>query len=149
MILSIFKRLNIPLEHYDYVYKLIFYHGLPKELNNCKDSGYRRFGNLIGKDIEDLILFCKCDLTSTDLQKKERQKKHYDSVYNIIIEIRKKDEIAKWKCPIDGSIIMEYFGFPAGKMVGDIKNKIITAIKSGEIDDNYETAFEYMKQIKI
>ncbi len=149
MIKHIFKRFNLPEDKYEYVYKLIYNHGFPKELSkNVTDSALRRFALEIGDELEDLILFCKCDLTSKNLEKTTRQSKAYDDVYNAIINIRKLDEIAKWRCPIDGNIIMQYFGVK-GKEVGLIKNKIEKAIKSGEIEDSYENAFEYMKQIKL
>lgn len=149
MLQPIFKRLELPEDKYDYVHKLIVNHGFPKELTkNVTDSGLRRFGNEIGDDLEDLILFCKCDLTSKNLEKKTRQYKGYDDVYNAIIKIREKDEIAKWRCPIDGVMIMDYFDVK-GKEVGIIKSKIESAIKNGEIADNYDAAFEYMKTIKL
>ncbi len=149
MLLNIFKRLDIPMDNYDYVYKLIINHGFPKELSkDVTESALRRFGNDIGSDLEDLILFCKCDLTSKNLEKKERQTKAYQNVYDAIIKVRQDDELAKWRCPIDGIVIMDYFGVK-GRTVGEIKNKIIDAIKSGEIEDSYEKAFEYMKKITI
>ncbi len=149
MLPIIFKRLNIPMDNYDYVHKLIINHGFPKELSkNVTDSALRRFGNDLGNDLEDLILFCKCDLTSKKLDKKERQSKGYDDVYTAIIKIREADEIAKWRCPIDGNLIMEYFGVK-GRAIGEIKNQIETAIKTGKISDSYDEAFEYMKNIKI
>lgn len=149
MLLTIFKRLNIPMDNYDYVHKLVVNHGFPKELSkNVTDSALRRFGNDLGSDLEDLILFCKCDLTSKNIEKKNRQSKGYDDVYNAIIKIRQEDEVAKWRCPIDGNLIMNHFGVK-GSMVGKIKSQIEDAIKTGAIPDSYDAAFEYMKQIKI
>jgi tRNA nucleotidyltransferase (CCA-adding enzyme) len=148
MLSKIFKRLDIPQEYYAYVHKLIIYHGIPKELTkSVTDSALRRFSKEIGDDLEDLIIFSKCDLTTKQIDKKERQLIDLEKVYNQIIELRRKDEIAKWRCPIDGNIIMEYFGV-TGSKVGIIKNKIIDAIKSGEVKDDYNDAFEYMKKLK-
>lgn len=150
MLPVIFKRLNLPLDKYDYVHKLIVNHGLPKDLsNNVTESALRRLGNNLGKDLEDLILFCKCDLTSKNLEKKESQSKAYDNVYNAIINIREKDLIAQWRCPITGKDIMNYFNFKQGREIGLVKNEIIDAIKSGKIEDSYESAYEYMTKIKI
>ncbi len=149
MLLRIFKRLNIPNDKFDYVHKLIIYHGYPKSLTiEVSDSALRRFGKEIGEDLEDLILFCKCDLTSKKLDKKERQSKAYDDVYNATLKVREKDKIAEWRCPIDGNLIMEYFGTKEGRKIGIIKSKIIDAIKTGVIADSYDEAFEFMKKIK-
>lgn len=149
MLKSIFKRLDIPMDNYEYVYKLIINHGFPKELTkNVSDSALRRFGLDLGADLEDLILFCKCDLTSTNVEKKNRQIKSYEDVYNAIIKIRENDELAKWRCPIDGNMIMNYFGVK-GKEIGIIKSSIELAIKTGKIGDNYEEAFEYMKTLQV
>jgi poly(A) polymerase len=149
MILRIFKRLNIPTKYFDYVHKLVVYHGHPKALTiDVSESALRRFGKDVGNDLEDLILFCKCDITSKKLDKKERQIKAYEKVYTETLRVREKDKLAEWRCPIDGNHIMEYFGTKEGRKIGIIKNKIIDAIKSGEIADSYEEAFEYMKKIK-
>lgn len=150
MLKNIFNRLSIPEDKYDYVYKLIINHGFPKELDkrDVSDSALRRFGKDMGEDLEDLILFCKCDLTSKNIDKKNRQIKAYNRVYENIIRIRREDKLSEWRNPVDGNVIMEYFNVK-GKIIGEIKYKIETAIKSGEIGDNYEEAFEYMKSLKI
>ena len=150
MLKPIFKRLNLSFDKYDYVYKLIINHGIPKNLYSSKinisESALRRFGLDMGDDLHDMIMFCKCDITTTNKEKKNYQIDNYTKVYNSILEIRKKDELAKWRCPIDGNIIKDYFNI-TGKEIGVIKNIIIDAIKSGEINDNYDEAFEFMKNI--
>jgi tRNA nucleotidyltransferase/poly(A) polymerase len=148
MLAPIFKRLDINKDYYEYVHKLVTNHGYPKELTiNVSDSALRRFGNELGSELEDLFLFCKCDLTTANANKKERQINAYNNLYKEIIRVREEDEKAKWRCPIDGNLIMKHFGIK-GRAVGDIKLKVETAIKSGQIPDSYEAAFEYMKTLK-
>ncbi len=148
MLEKIFERLNIPLEYYDYVYNIVLYHGIPKELTkNVTESALRRFGKDIGENLEDLILFCKCDLTTKNQEKKQQQIKSYDNLYKNIIIVREKDDASKWRCPIDGNMIKEFFNVD-GREIGLIKNEIISAIKSGKINDDYESAYNFILEMK-
>lgn len=147
MLKPILKRLNIECD-YEYIYKIVKYHGIPKELSHSNDSAIRRFIKDFDNNIEDLVTFCKCDITTSNNEKKQRQIAYYDRFLQRVYELKKCDEDNKWRCVITGEDIIKYFNV-SGKDVGLIKNKIIEAIKGGIIPNEYEIAYEYMKKIQL
>lgn len=151
MVNEIFERLDLDFNQLEYVKCIVSEHGRMKELTESKevnDSAIRRFGNLVGEYLEDLTLFCKCDMTTKFEDKKIRMQTALDNVYQRVINVRIEDENAKWRSPINGQMIMNEFGIGPSIELGIIKMDIENAIKSGEIEDNYEAAYEYMLSIK-
>ena len=63
-------------------------------------------------------------------------------------DVKTRDEIKAFKCPVDGNIIMKELSLSEGKTVGKIKYEIEAAILDGKIKNDYKTAFEYMMKIK-
>lgn len=152
MLSDIFKRFDISKLNIPLIENIVLNHGFPKEFGKkseivVSDSALRRFDKSI-IDLEALILFCQCDLTTTNLEKLKRQRDFYTKVYDKILEIRQLDEESKWRCVITGNDIMEYHKV-SGKMVGQIKKILETAIHDNLVPNTYDEAYEYMKNIKI
>ena len=165
MIKPIFKRLDLDMSKLKYVIKLVKAHGKVKELTGndkdsdtmdntttkdfyVTDSAIRRFAKDMGDDVDDLILFCKCDLTTKYEIKKQRYVNDINLLSERISEIKKADEKAKWRSPITGQMIMDEYGLGQCREVGVIKSKIETAIKNGDIKDDYDEAYAYMLTLK-
>jgi len=151
MLRKIFNRLHIDKNDLKYVSLLIAEHGLPKELcdSNISDSAIRRFSKKLGKNLEDLILFCKCDITTKFDWKRIKQQNNMDELLVRINKLKEDDLKAEWRSPITGDVIMRHYGKIDGKDIGKIKSLVEKAIKSDVIPDSYDAAFEYMLKLDI
>ncbi|WP_212113157.1 HD domain-containing protein [Candidatus Shikimatogenerans silvanidophilus] len=150
MIPKIFKRLKLPLgEKMKYVKKIIKYSSRPISLikENITDSAIRRFLLEIGDNLEDLILLCKSDITTKNLEKQKKYSKNFDLVLEKIKKIKKKDKIRNWKSPISGYQIMDIFNITPCKKIGIIKSKIKEAIINGIIENEKKDILFFLEKI--
>ena|ERR1035437_6915893 len=147
---DVFNRFDLDKSKLEYVTKLIEYHGITKELTKeeVSESAIRRFSTELGEWVDDLILFCKCDMTTASYAKRQRFTNDLDRLKDKIINVRVKDEVAKWRSPIDGNFIMKELNIPPGRKLGLVKSEIERAIKAGEVEDNFDAAYKHLITIK-
>ena len=150
MVKSVFDRFDLDKSQLEYVIKLIEYHGIAKELtkDEVTDSAIRRLYTELGDWVDDLLLFCKCDMTTASYAKRQRFQNDLDRLKERILVVKNKDEADKWRSPIDGNFIMKELGITPGKRLGLIKSDIERAIKSGKVADNFNAAYVYFLSIK-
>lgn len=147
MVSPIFRRLKLPMnEKMKYVEKLVRLHQRPVALVNVEvsDSAIRRIVVDAGEDLNDLLLFCRCDITSRNEEKVARYLSNYAILEKRIKDVEERDNLRNWQPPVSGEMIMEAFGLAPGKEVGNIKNAIREAILEGIIPNEQEAALAYM-----
>lgn len=146
---GIFRRLKLPMgENMNFVQKLVRLHLRPISLAyEVTDSAIRRLLFEAGNDIDALMILCRADITSKNVEKVSRFLKNFDQVEQRMKEVEEKDHIRNFQPPVSGEDIMKELGVGPGKIVGIIKEKIKDAILEGEIRNNREEAWELMLKI--
>ncbi len=150
MMKGLFKRLKLPQTKLAYVENLVRLHLRPIALvdDEVTDSAIRRLIVTAGEDLDDLIKLCRADITSKNPNKVTRFLSNYDIVVEKIKEVEEKDELRAFQSPVSGDVIMKTCGLKPSRIVGEIKGAIEDAILEGDIENNYEAAFQFLLKIK-
>ncbi|HKP59148.1 MAG TPA: HDIG domain-containing protein [Polyangiales bacterium] len=136
------KRLGFSGELYERVHYLILYHLRASQYDGSwTDSAVRRFSREMGDGLTDLLDLSRADITT---KRPERRKKGLRQISELSGRIEKLVADDARLPPLSkgiGNSIMEHFGLPPSRRVGELKRLLETEIEQGTLearrDDQY------------
>ncbi len=143
---KIFRRMKLPMDHLDYVQRLVRLHQRPMMLvdEGVTDSAIRRLAVAAGEALDDLFVLCKADVTTKNPRLAERYTRNYDVVKAKVDAVAERDQLRSFQSPLRGEEIMSITGLPPSRTIGYIKWMIEEAILEGDIPNDVTAAKNYM-----
>ena len=150
MLRDVSKRMKLSKNLRDYLMTLTKLHLRPIALakKNITDKAIRRLMYEAGEYVDDLMILCRADITTKNEKKIKKYMKNFERVEQLMLDVKLRDEMKAFKSPVDGHVIMKTFALKGGAKIGQFKTRIEDAILDGEIKNDYESAYQYMMDIK-
>ena len=144
------KRMKLSNELTDYLCLMIKLHLRPISLakKGVTDSAVRRVMVEAGEYIDDLMVLCRADITTKNPKKVKQYLNNFKKVEEMVGDVKLRDELRAFQSPVRGDVIMKTLKLKPGRAVGEVKDAIENAILDGEIENNYDAAYEYMLTLK-
>ena len=104
------------------------------------DSAVRRFAREMGAHLDDLICLSKADITTKRPERKRHGLRQISDLAERVSELARLDAI---KPPLPtglGNAIMEAFGIPPSRLLGDIMHTLETHVKAGRLPAQADAA---------
>jgi poly(A) polymerase len=114
------------------------------------DSAVRRFAREMGANLDGLLCLSRADITTKRPEKKRRGINMIEELAGRITHLAAEDAEIEPLPKGVGNAIMESFGIPPSKRIGDIKRALELAVEAGEIPAEQESEYyiEFLAQNK-
>ena len=147
MIPSMFRRMKLPLDaKMKYVQKLVELHMRPIVIadEEVTDSAVRRLMNDAGDDIDDLMTLCEADITSKNMQRKQKFLDNFRIVREKLKDLQERDYKRLLQPCIDGNEIMEIFHLKPSREVGTLKQTLKDAVLDNKVANEREPLMQLL-----
>jgi len=140
------KRLGFKGFLYDRIHFLILHHLRASQYEpKWTDSAVRRLAREMGDGLDDLLCLSRADITTKRPERRRRGLRQISALARRIEEIQAKDAKVPPLPKGLGTAIIEHFGIPPSKRVGDLKKILEAQVEAGELaagqDDAYYVAW--------
>jgi poly(A) polymerase len=105
------------------------------------DSAVRRFGREMEAHLDDLLDLSRADITSKRPGKREAALRSISELSKRIKTLAELDAIQPPLPTGIGNAIMEAFGLPPSRQIGELKERLEAAIDAGELEARREPAY--------
>lgn len=147
MIPSMFRRMKLPMDaKMKYVQKLVELHMRPIVIadEEVTDSAVRRLMNDAGDDIDDLMTLCEADITSKNMQRKQKFLDNFRIVREKLKDLQERDYKRLLQPCIDGNEIMEIFHLKPSREVGALKQTLKDAVLDNKVANEREPLMQLL-----
>ncbi len=144
------RRLKLGKDNINRLVQLVSLHMRPVNLTaeEVTDSAIRRLMVESGDLLDEQLILCRADITSSNSKKVGLYLDNFDYMRDRMDEVRARDKLRDFNSPIRGEEIMKIIGIEPGPMVGALKERIEDAILDGVIPNEYDAAKIYLLEIK-
>ena len=128
---------------------LILHHLRPGQYEaSWTDSAVRRFDRELQEHLTDLLDLSRADITSARPGKRQAALKNISDLQTRIMELREEDALEPPLPTGIGNVIMEHFGLPPSRQIGDLKKELERLVESGELEARRESEY-YLAHVKL
>lgn len=97
------------------------------------DSAVRRFGKEMGTHLDALLCLSRADITTKRPEKKRKGLRQLDELFGRLQKIQEQDAVVPPLPSGIGDMIMQRFGIPPSRLIGDIKRALESEIDTGAL----------------
>jgi poly(A) polymerase len=105
------------------------------------DAAVRRFDHEMGEHLEDLLDLSRADVTSRRPGRRQEAVRNIHALKERILAIRALDARVPPLPPGLGNTIMETFGLPPSKRIGDLRKLCEEAVERGELEERRDATY--------
>jgi poly(A) polymerase len=105
------------------------------------DAAVRRFDHEMGDNLEELLDLSRADVTSRRPGRRQEAVSNIHALKERILVIRELDARVPPLPPGLGNAIMEAFGLPPSRRIGDLRKLCEDAVERGELEERREAAY--------
>ena len=136
------RRMGFEGDFHDRLHGLILYHLRPNQYRpSWTDSAVRRFRREVGDLLEDLLDLSRADITTKRPERKRRGLRQIDELAARIREIDAQDARVAPLPKGLGHALMEAFGIPPSKRLGDLRKAIEADVEAGHLEPQREAEY--------
>jgi poly(A) polymerase len=121
---------------------LILHHLRPGQYESSwTDSAVRRFDRELNEHLIDLLDLSRADITSARPGKRQAALRNISELQARIMKLREEDAVQPPLPTGIGNVIMEHFGLPPSRQIGDLKKELERLVDAGELEARREADY--------